>query len=51
MDKETEKKFVLGENDCPALETTSELLVDFFFQLVRNLDKIKIIQISYYYFK
>jgi hypothetical protein len=43
MDKETEKKFVLGENDCPALETTSELLVDFFFQLVRNLDKIKII--------
>ena len=43
MDKETEKKFVLGENDCPALESTSELLVDFFFQLVRGLDKTKII--------
>lgn len=43
MDKETEKKFVLGENDCPALESTSELLVDFFFQLVRGLDEQKII--------
>ena len=43
MDKETEKKFVLGENNCPVLQSTSELLVDFFFQLVRGLDKTKII--------
>jgi hypothetical protein len=42
MDKETKKKFVIGENDCPALESTSELLVDFFFQLVRGLDEQKI---------